>query len=75
MSDVKISQFIVLNLIGAFVWSVVMGLFGFLFGVLLDALIFNVRKVEHHVMLAIIILWGLGWVWYFFLKRRRLRKA
>lgn len=70
MSDVKISQFVTLNLIGAFVWSVVMGLFGFLFGVVFDALIADVKRAEHFVMLAIIIVWVLGWTWYFIRSRR-----
>jgi membrane protein DedA with SNARE-associated domain len=74
MSDIKVSQFVALNLVGAFVWSVVMGLFGFLFGVVLDAMITNIRRVEHHIMLAIILVWVLGWTWYF-IRKKRLKKV
>ncbi|MGA3174569.1 MAG: DedA family protein [Syntrophorhabdales bacterium] len=73
MSDVKVSQFVFLNIIGAFAWSVIVGLFGFLFGTVLENLLRDIRKFDRPVMLTILILWMLGWLGYF-LRRQRLKR-
>ncbi len=73
MSNVKTAHFIVLNLIGAFVWSVVMGTFGFIMAEIAKALVADVREYDRWVLCAILVAGALVWLRYY-LKKRRLRK-
>jgi membrane protein DedA with SNARE-associated domain len=73
MSSVKTAHFIVLNLIGAFAWSVVMGAFGFLIGNVAKILVADLRAYDRWVLCAILVAGALVWSGYY-LKRRRLRK-
>jgi membrane protein DedA with SNARE-associated domain len=74
MSNVKTTHFIVLNLIGAFLWSVVMGAFGFLIGDVAKALVADARRYDRWILCAILAAGALVWLRYY-LKKRRLRKT
>ncbi len=73
MSNVKTTHFIVLNLIGAFVWSVVMGAFGFVIGEVAKAVVADVREYDRWVLCTILVAGALAWLRYY-LKKRRLRR-
>ncbi len=73
MSDIKVSQFIFFNTIGAFAWSVVIGLSGFLFGAALDVLLANIRRYEWHIMAAILAIGVLVWI-ILYVKKRKLKR-
>jgi membrane protein DedA with SNARE-associated domain len=73
MSNVKTAHFVVLNLIGAFVWSVVMGAFGFLIADIVKAVVSDVREYDRWVLCAILVAGALVWLRYY-LKKRRLRR-
>lgn len=73
MSEVKVSHFIFLNILGALTWSLVIGLSGFLFGAALDVLLKDIRRYEWYIMAAILIVGVLIWTMYCF-KKRKLRR-
>lgn len=75
MSEVRVSQFIFFNIIGALTWSLVIALSGFLFGAALQVLLNNIRRYERDIMLAILIVGVLIWTVYYFRKRKLRRIA
>jgi len=56
MSSVPVSQFILLNAIGALVWAGVVGTGGYLFGSALEVVIGDVKRYEVEALLAIAII-------------------
>ncbi len=73
MSNVKTAHFVVLNLIGAFAWSVVMGAFGFVIGEIAKAVVADVREYDRWVLCAILVAGALVWL-RSYIKKRRLRR-
>ena len=73
MSKVRVSRFIMLNILGAFTWSVVVGLSGFFFGAALNVLMTDIRRYEWYVMLAILTIGVFIWTVHYF-RKRKLRK-
>lgn len=56
-------RFAVLNLMGAFLWALIFGIAGYLFGQLMEILLVDVGKYEHWIALALLIT-GAG-VWFY----------
>lgn len=65
-SGVKISRFLVLNLLGAAIWALTIGLLGYLFGEVLEMVLKEVKKFELWVMVIIVavglVFWGGYWI-------------
>src|SRR5215208_2116315 len=59
-------QFALLNAIGAFLWALVFGIAGYLFGQLMEVVFEDVGKSEHWIALAILIVGAGIWLyrWY-----------
>ena len=72
MSNVSYGKFIILNIIGAFIWAVAVGAGGYLFGQAMEAVLGHLKKFETALFLAI-ALGGIGF-WIFHLVRKRKRK-
>lgn len=72
MSRVPTRVFILLNAAGAVIWAVAVGTGGYLFGHALEAIIGDIKRYEHYILAAIVIIGLLTWVIYFY--RRRLHK-
>jgi len=75
MSDVRASRFIFFNILGALAWSLVIGLSGFLFGAVLNALLTDIRRYQWYIMLTILVIGVLIWTTYYFRKRKLRRIA
>ncbi len=69
LSGIGAGRFFILNLIGALVWSVVGALVGYLFGAVARAVLVDVGKYEHQIMLGILWTGGLVYIIYFLHKR------
>ncbi|GAB6068896.1 DedA family protein [Methylothermus subterraneus] len=66
-SRVPMLRFVVLNLIGAALWAIALSGAGYAFGLALNVLIKDLKRVEEIVLIAILAVGGLAWLW------RRLR--
>lgn len=70
MSQVSYLRFTMLNLIGAGVWAVGIGLAGYYFGHAVEAVLGNIKQYEIEVMSVIIIGGALVWLLYYYRRRR-----
>jgi membrane protein DedA with SNARE-associated domain len=68
MSDVSTGRFTVLNLIGAVLWAVFIGILGFLCGHVLELIMGEIKQLEVPILIGIAVVGGL---WFFFIRRRR----
>jgi membrane protein DedA with SNARE-associated domain len=71
MSDVSPFRFIVLNLIGAMLWAVVIGILGYLCGHVLELIMGEIKQLEVPILVGIAVVGGLS----VFIHRRRRGKA
>jgi len=71
MSDVSPFRFIVLNLSGAMLWAVVIGILGYLCGHVLELIMGEIKQMEVPILVGIAVIGGLS----FFFHRRRRGKA
>jgi membrane protein DedA with SNARE-associated domain len=71
MSRVKTGRFIILNVIGAFVWAVAFGTGGYLFGAALEVLLQEVKRYEFLAFLTIALAGIAVWTVHFYRKSRR----
>ena len=69
LSGISASRFFILNVIGALAWSVVVALIGYLFGAAARAVMVDVRKYEHWIILGILWTGALVYIIYFLHKR------
>jgi membrane protein DedA with SNARE-associated domain len=69
LSGISTSRFLILNMIGALVWAVVVALVGYLFGAAARAVIVDVKKYEHWIILAILWTGALVYIINFLHKR------
>jgi membrane protein DedA with SNARE-associated domain len=69
MSDVSTGRFIFLNLLGAALWAVVIGILGFLCGHVLELILGEIKRLEGPIFIGIA---AVGVLYYFI---RRLRRA
>lgn len=70
MSRISKTRFILLDTIGAFVWAVVIGTAGSLFGNVLHSMLGDLRRFELRILSGIALTGGIVWILYF-LRRRR----
>jgi membrane protein DedA with SNARE-associated domain len=71
MSDVSTGRFIFLNLIGAVLWAVVIGVLGYLCGHVLELIMGEIKHLEMPILIGIAVIGGLLIFWH----RRRRGKA
>ena len=71
MSDVSTGRFIFLNLIGAVLWAVVIGVLGYLCGHVLELIMGDIKHLEVPILVGIAVVGGLLIFWH----RRRRGKA
>jgi membrane protein DedA with SNARE-associated domain len=71
MSDVSTGRFIFLNLIGAVLWAVFIGVLGYLCGHVLELIMGDIKHLEVPILVGIAVVGGL----LFFVHRRRRAKA
>ncbi|MBW2515337.1 MAG: DedA family protein [Deltaproteobacteria bacterium] len=71
MSDVSTGRFIFLNLIGAVLWAVVIGVLGYLCGHVLKLIMGDIKHLEVPILVGIAVVGGL----LFFIQRRRRGKV
>lgn len=62
-SHVPMLRFAMLNLIGAALWATVVSGAGYLFGLMINALITDLKRIEEVVLIAILLGGGLVWLW------------
>jgi membrane protein DedA with SNARE-associated domain len=72
MSDVSPGRFTVLNVIGAVLWAVVIGILGYLCGHVLELIMGEIKHLEVPILVGIAVIGGL---WLFFNRRRRSKSA
>ena len=63
ISGVSSTRFALLNMIGAFVWAIVIALAGYYFGALLELLLKDIKQIEESVLVGILLLGGVLWLW------------
>jgi membrane protein DedA with SNARE-associated domain len=63
MSGIQPKRFVVLNFISAVVWSLLVGIAGYLFGYMAETLLADVHKYELWVVLGILIIGGGIWLY------------
>lgn len=61
MSEIKTGTFLFLNAISAFVWAVLVGSFGFLFGALLEMLIVDFKRHDRAILLLVLLVGAVVW--------------
>ena len=69
LSGISISRFFILNVIGALAWSVVVALVGYLFGAAARAVMVDVRRYEHWIIIGILWTGALVYIIHFLRKR------
>ena len=70
-SGVAPGYFFLLNTVGAMVWSLVVGIGGYLFGNILKIIMGDIKRYELEAFGAIAIIGGLIWGVYFYRSRRK----
>jgi membrane protein DedA with SNARE-associated domain len=70
-SGVAPGYFFLLNTVGAMVWSLVVGIGGYLFGNILKIIMGDIKRYEIEAFGAIAIIGGLIWGVYFYRSRRK----
>ncbi len=75
MSKLPVERFMILNFIGASIWSIVIGLCGYLFGYTLENLIGDLKKYEIHIFVFVAltgtIVWFILYMVHNFKKKKR----
>lgn len=69
-SGFRPSRFLLLNVIGALVWSVIVALAGYLFGAAAEALLEDVKRYEVRLLVLLAVVGGVLWVVHSFRQRR-----
>jgi membrane protein DedA with SNARE-associated domain len=75
MTRVSVAHFMVLNTLGALVWSLVVGALGYGFGEAFQVFIGRLKRYELAVMGGVAVLGALLWVVHFLRQRRLVRRA
>ena len=70
-SGVAPGYFFLLNTVGAMVWSLVVGIGGYLFGNILKIIMGDIKRYELEAFGAITIIGGLIWGFYFYRSKRK----
>jgi membrane protein DedA with SNARE-associated domain len=75
IARVPLARFVVLNVLGALLWAVTIGISGYLFGHLLQVILDDIKHLEGPIMLGILAAGILGWAGTRLLARHRARRA
>lgn len=70
MSKVPYVRFALLNLVGAIIWAVSIGLMGYYFGRAVEAVLGNIKHYEVELMLVIVGVAAAIWLLHFYRQRR-----
>jgi membrane protein DedA with SNARE-associated domain len=70
MSQVPLRLFIPLNILGALVWAVVIGVAGYLFGQALETFLGNLKHYEYAILLSLAGISVLVWLIHFWRSRK-----
>jgi membrane protein DedA with SNARE-associated domain len=62
IANVPARIFVPLNILGALIWSVVIGLAGFFFGHALEIIFGHLKQIELWIMIGIVLFGGIIWV-------------
>ncbi len=62
-SGVPLVRFVVPNMIGAALWAVIIAGAGYYFGVAMQALFSDIKRVEEIILIGILALGGALWLW------------
>jgi membrane protein DedA with SNARE-associated domain len=71
LSDVSIKKFVILNVISAAIWAVTLGILGYFFGQVMEAVLDDIKKYELIIMGGILFIA----IMVFLVKRYRMKKA
>jgi membrane protein DedA with SNARE-associated domain len=73
MSGIPPLRFLLLNGVGAFLWAFAIGVAGYLFGHALELVLGDIKHIEFHLFLGLVVL-GLGvWAAHRFIQRRKVK--
>lgn len=75
ISDVSYLRFTLLNLIGAGIWAISIGLAGYYFGQAVEAILGDIKRYEVELMAGIFGLAMVIWLVHFYRRRRSDRSA
>lgn len=70
LSQVSITRFLLLNLLGGFIWAVCFALIGYYSGYALENLLQDIKHIELEIISAIVLLGIIIWVVHFWRKRQ-----
>jgi membrane protein DedA with SNARE-associated domain len=70
MSSITTLRFVILNMLGAFVWAVTFGTAGYVFGTALELLIRDIKRYEIGVLIAFCIVIIMIWLIHFTRSKR-----
>jgi len=70
-SGFPVSRFVLLNLLGAAIWSLLVGSAGYLFGQALELVLADLRRYELLLAGCVLAAGGIAWLWRFLHRRRR----
>jgi membrane protein DedA with SNARE-associated domain len=73
MSGIRVPKFAILNILGAFVWAMVVGIGGYLFGSLMETLIGDMKRYEMKVLGIVVVIGSIVWVIHFYRRGRNSR--
>ena len=71
MSHVATAKFVFLNVLGALIWAVIVGGFGYAFGKAFEMLIGDIKHYQVQVISAVFVLGALFWLCYKYSLRKR----
>jgi membrane protein DedA with SNARE-associated domain len=70
-SGVKLPRFLILNMIGAAVWSVLLASLGYVLGQTIELVLGDVKRYELHTIVAIVVAGFLFWLINFFISKHK----
>ena len=71
MSKVPALEFIILNIIGAALWAVSIGLLGFAFGHGLELILGDIKRYELEIMAGVLVLGSLLWLVFYLTQKKK----
>jgi len=70
MTRISATRFFCFNILSAFIWAIIIGSGGYLFGRALELFLVDVRHYEIEIMVVIILAGLLAWMIHFYRRRR-----
>jgi membrane protein DedA with SNARE-associated domain len=75
MSRVPIVEFVLLNVIGAAIWAIVIGVLGYVFGHGLELILGNLMHYEIEILSAVLLLGVLIWIIHITYVKRKYKQT